>query len=246
MGRVAGKVVMITGAARGQGAAHARLLASEGARVVVCDIKDDEGQALATELGSDATYLSLDVGSDVSWQSAIAAVREQHGRLDALVNNAGIAIMAGLTETETTLFERTVRVNQLGTFLGIKFGAEMMMQTGSGSIVNISSMAGLKANPLFMAYTATKWAVRGLSKAAALELAPSNIRVNTVFPGIIDTPMLTEAVPGLDVAEFGSTQTPLGRVGIPGDVASAVLFLVSDESSFITGAEISVDGGLTA
>lgn len=246
MGRVAGKVVMITGAARGQGAAHARLLASEGARVVVCDIKDDEGEALAEEIGAAATYISLDVGSDLAWQSAMTKVVEHYGRLDALVNNAGIAIMAGLATTDAALFNRVVRVNQLGTFLGIKYGAELMAQTGSGSIINVSSVAALKSDPHFMAYTATKWAVRGLSKAAALELAPSNIRVNTVFPGIIDTPMLTEAVPGLDVAGFGSTQTPLGRVGTPGDVASAILFLVSDESSFITGAEISVDGGLTA
>jgi len=245
-GRVADKVVLITGGARGQGAAHARLLAAEGARVIVSDIKDKEGRALAAELGDHAWYLSLDVGSEASWQAAMTAIRERHGRLDVLVNNAGIAVMAGIADTDAALFERTVRINQLGVFLGVKYAAELMKAGGGGSIINISSLTGLKANPQFIAYTSTKWAVRGLSKAAALGLAPDHIRVNTIFPGIIDTPMLTEAVPGLDVADFGATQTPLGRVGMPGDVSSAVLFLASDESSFVTGAEISVDGGVTA
>ena len=176
----------------------------------------------------------------------MTAIQARHGRLDVLVNNAGIAVMAGLADTDTALFERTVRINQLGTFLGVKYGAALMKAGSGGSIINISSLTGLKANAQFIAYTGTKWAVRGLSKAAALDLAPVNIRVNTVFPGIIDTPMLIEAVPGLDVAQFGATQTPLGRVGKPSDVSSAILFLASDESSFITGAEISVDGGVTA
>ena len=246
MGRVAGKVALITGAARGQGAAHARRLAEEGARVVITDIRDEEGQALADSLGPGAAYLSHDVGSDESWRSVMAAIRAKHGRLDVLVNNAGIAIHAGLGDTDTALFERTVRVNQLGTFLGIKYGAELMKAGGGGSIINISSIAALKSNPLFFAYTSTKWAVRGLSRAAALELAPANIRVNTIFPGIIDTPMLTDAAPGLDVSGFGAANTPLGRVGRTDDVAGAILFLASDESSFITGAEIPVDGGICA
>lgn len=246
MGRVAGKIAMITGAARGQGEAHARLLAREGALVVLCDIKDEEGRALAADIGTNATYITLDVSSASAWQAALATVRDRNGRLDALINNAGIAVMAGLAETDAALFDRTFEVNQRGTFLGIKYGAELMAASGGGSIVNIASIAGVRANPKFMAYTATKWAVRGLSRAAALELAPQNIRVNTILPGIIDTPMLTEAIPGLDVADFGSSSTPLGRVGVPHDVASAILFLVSDESSFVTGAEIAVDGGITA
>ncbi len=246
MGRVAGKIVLITGGARGQGAAHARLLAAEGARVIVSDVKEAEGRALAAEIGAAAWYLSLDVGSEASWQAAIDAIRDRHGRLDGLVNNAGVAVMAGIGETDAALFQRIVGINQLGTFLGIKYGAALMKAGGGGSIINISSINGLRANAAFIAYTGTKWAVRGLSKAAALELAPANIRVNTVFPGIIDTPMLTESVPGLNVAEFGAANTPLGRVGKPGDVSSAVVFLLSDESSFITGAEIAVDGGITA
>ena len=245
MGRVSGKTVLITGAARGQGAAHAERLAGEGARVILCDIKDAEGRALAASIGVATTYHTLDVGSEAAWQAVADAVSASHGRIDALVNNAGIAVMAGLCETDAALFERTVRINQLGTFLGLRFGAQMIGD-GGGSIVNIASIAGVRADPKFFAYTGTKWAVRGMSRAAALELAPRRIRVNTVIPGIIDTPMLTEAVPGLDVAGFASSATPLGRAGTPIDVAAAVLFLVSDESSFISGAEIAVDGAITA
>ncbi len=246
MGRVAGKVALITGAARGQGAAHARRLAEEGAKVVISDIRHDEGRALADSLGAAATYLSHDVSSDESWRAVMEAIRARHGRLDVLVNNAGIAIMAGFDDTDAALFERTVRVNQLGTFLGVKYGAALMKAGGGGSIINISSIAAVKSNPQFIAYTATKWAVRGLSRAAAIDLAPANIRVNTIFPGIIDTPMLTDSVPSLDVAQFGSANTPLGRVGKADDVAAAIVFLASDESSFITGAEIAVDGGICA
>lgn len=245
MGRVSGKTVMITGAARGQGAAHAERLASEGATVILCDIKDAEGHALAGQIGASASYLTLDVGSEASWQAAADSIVTRHGRIDALVNNAGIAVMARLVDTDTALFERTVRINQFGTFLGLRFGAQLM-DGGSGSIVNISSIAGVRADPHFFAYTGTKWAVRGMSRAAAIELAPRGIRVNTVIPGIIDTPMLTEAVPGLDVTGFASNATPLGRAGTPRDVAEAVLFLVSDDSSFISGAEIAVDGAITA
>jgi 3alpha(or 20beta)-hydroxysteroid dehydrogenase len=246
MGRVAGKVILVTGAARGQGAAHAKLLTGEGAQVILSDVRDAEGEATAAEIGAGATFLAHDVGSESSWLDALAAIGRRHGRLDGLVNNAGIAVMAGLFETDVALFERTVRINQLGVFLGIRHGGEMMKRSGGGSIVNVSSIAGLRPNPNFIAYASTKWAVRALSKAAALELAPDNIRVNTVFPGIIDTPMLTEAVPGLDVAAFGAAQTPLGRVGAALDVAAAILFLMSDESGFITGAELAVDGGVTA
>jgi 3alpha(or 20beta)-hydroxysteroid dehydrogenase len=246
MGRVAGKVALITGAARGQGAAHARLLAAEGAQVVITDIKDGEGRALAEEIGGAAFYMSHDVASELAWQAVMAAIRERCGRLDVLVNNAGIAVMASLAETDTALFERTVRINQLGVFLGIKYGAEVMKAGGGGSIINISSITAVKSSPLYIAYTGTKWAVRGLSRAAAIELAPAKVRVNVVFPGIIDTPMLTESAPGLNVEEFGAANTPLGRVGKPNDVASAILFLASDESGFITGAELAVDGGVTA
>lgn len=246
MGRVDGKVALITGAARGQGAAHARSLAAEGASVVIADIRDEEGRALAASLGSSASYLRHDVGSDESWRAALEMVRARYGRLDVLVNNAGIAIMAGLEETDAALFERTVRVNQLGAFLGVKYAAALMKAGGGGSIINVSSITALKSDPHFLAYTTTKWAMRGLSRAAAIELAPAKIRVNTIFPGIIDTQMLTDAVPGLDVAQFAAANTPLGRIGKPEEVAAAIVFLASDESSFITGAELAVDGGVCA
>lgn len=246
MGRVAGKVALITGAARGQGAAHARRLAEEGASVIISDIRDQEGRALAEELGPSAFYLSHDVGSEESWRKAMETIRDRHGRLDVLVNNAGIAIMAGIEATDTALFERTVRINQLGPFLGVKYGSALMKVGGGGSIINISSVSGVKSDPNFIAYTTTKWAVRGLTRAAARDLAPAKVRVNTIFPGVIDTPMLTDAVPDLDVAGFAAATTPLGRAGQPDEVAEAVVFLASDESSFVTGAELAVDGGLSA
>jgi NAD(P)-dependent dehydrogenase (short-subunit alcohol dehydrogenase family) len=246
MGRVQDKVVLVTGAGRGQGEAHGRLLASEGAVVIVTDIRDDLAEAVAGEIGGEAWGHGLDVASQESWSGLFERIQARHGRLDGLVNNAGIAVMADLAATDLPLFERTVAVNQTGTFLGMAFAAKLMKQGGGGSIVNISSIAALKADPQFFAYTASKWAVRGMTRAAARTLAPDRIRVNAVFPGIIDTPMLTEAVPGLDVAAYASGVTPLGRAGVPHDVASAVLFLIADESAFVTGAELSVDGGLTA
>lgn len=245
-GRVAGKVVVVTGAGRGQGEAHVRLLAEQGAEVIVTDIRADMAAAVAADIGPSAWHQRLDVADEASWAALFALVEERHGRLDALVNNAGIAVMADIVATDHALFDRTVAINQTGVFLGMKFAAETMKRSGGGSIINVSSIAGLKADPSFFAYTGTKWAVRGMSRAAARSLAPDRIRVNVILPGIIDTPMLTDAVPGLDVAAFGAGNTPLARAGLPADVASAVLFLVSDESGFVTGAELAVDGGITA
>ena len=242
MGRVAGKIALITGGARGQGAEHARRLVEEGARVVVTDVRDEEGQAVAASLGDAATYLSHDVSSDAAWREVMAAVQARHGRLDVLVNNAGIAILAGFEETDAAQFERVFRVNQLGTFLGIKYGAELMKLGGGGSIINIASIGSIRASPRFVAYASTKWAIRGLNKAAAAQFAKSKIRVNIIHPGIIDTEWI--AAHGV-TAEMGAAATPLGRVGLPEDIASAVIFLASDESSFVTGAELVVDGGVT-
>lgn len=245
-GRVAGKVVLVTGAARGQGEAHARRLAAEGATVIVTDIRDDLAGEVAAAIGNGAWAARLDVASHDSWAALFAAIEARHGRLDGLVNNAGIAVMADLAATDLALFERIVAINQTGTYLGMAFAAPLMKASGGGSIVNISSIAGIKADPLFFAYTASKWAVRGMSRAASRTLAGDGIRVNVVMPGIIDTPMLTEAVPGLDVDGFAAGATPLGRTGQPGDVAAAVLYLISDESAFVTGAELAVDGGIVA
>jgi len=245
-GRVAGKVVLVTGAGRGQGEAHARLLAEHGAEVIVTDIRADMAETVAKAIGPRAWSDRLDVADEESWKALFGRIEERHGRLDGLVNNAGIAVMADLAGTDLALFELVVAINQTGTFLGMKFAADLMKRNGGGSIVNVSSIAGVRADPLFMAYTGTKWAVRGMSRAAARGLAADRVRVNVVMPGIIDTPMLTEAVPGLDVATYGAENTPLGRIGLPGDVAGAVLFLISDESGFMTGVELAVDGGITA
>lgn len=245
-GRVAGKVVLVTGAARGQGEAHARLLAAQGATVIVSDIRMEDAEAVAQSIGHGAWAAALDVSSQASWTGILAEIETRHGRLDGLVNNAGIAVMAALNETDLALFERVVAINQTGTYLGMRLAAPLIKASGGGSIVNISSIAGIKADPLFFAYTASKWAVRGMSRAAARSLAPDGIRVNVVMPGIIDTPMLTEAVPGLDVEGYAAQATPLGRSGRPDDVASAILYLMSDDSAFVTGAELAVDGGIVA
>lgn len=245
-GRVAGKVVLVTGAGRGQGEAHARLLASEGATVVVTDVREQEAASVAQAIGGASWHSQLDVADQGAWADLIKRIEDRHGQLHGLVNNAGIAVMADLWATDPALFERTVAINQTGIYLGMRSCAELMKRSGGGSIVNISSIAGQKADPLFFAYTGTKWAVRGMSRAAARTLAPDAIRVNVVLPGIIDTPMLTEAVPGLDVSAFAAQAAPLGRSGVPLDVAQAVLFLISDESAYMTGAELTVDGGVTA
>lgn len=245
-GRVAGKVVLVTGGGRGQGEAHARLLASEGATVIVTDVREQEAAAVAESIGGTSWYARLDVADQDSWTDVIKRIEDRNGRLDGLVNNAGIAVLADLMATDLALFERTVAINQTGVYLGMRISAELMKRSGGGSIVNISSIAGKKADPLFLAYTGTKWAVRGMSYAAARTLAADAIRVNVVMPGIIDTPMLTDAVPGLDVAAFAAQAAPLVRPGLPLDVAQAVLFLLSDESAYMTGAELTIDGGMTA
>jgi len=245
-GRVQAKVVLVTGAGRGQGEAHARLLAREGATVIITDVRERQAANIAAAIGGESWAFPLDVADADAWADLMHRIDDRHGRLDGLVNNAGVALMADLHATDAELFARTVAINQTGTFYGMKFGAELMKRGGGGSIVNISSIAGCRADPLFLAYTGTKWAVRGMSRAAARTLAPDGIRVNVVLPGIIDTPMLTDAVPGLDVGAFAAQAAPLGRAGMPMDVAQAVLFLVSDESAYVTGAELCVDGGVTA
>ncbi len=240
--RFAGKVVLISGGARGQGAAEARLLVAEGAKVVISDTREDEGRRLAQELGSAATFLRHDVTEEAGWAEAVAAA-EKLGRLDGMVNNAGIYIPRTLMETDAALFEQHMRINQLGCFLGMKAVVGAMERSGGGSIVNISSVAGLRGSPGAFAYSATKWALRGMTKAAAIDLAPRRIRVNSVHPGPIDTDMLKIRSEEDNLRRV--QQVPMKRMGTAEEVARLVLFLLSDDSAYITGAEISIDGGVS-
>ena len=242
MGRFNNKIVLITGAARGQGAEEARLLVAEGAQVVLADVREEEGSGLATSLGSRAVFQRLDVSDETSWQSAIDRC-EKLGGLHGLVNNAGVYRPATIQETDAALMQAHFQVNQLGVLLGMKAAAPLLKRCNGGSIVNISSTAGLQGIPNAIAYVGTKWAVRGMTKAAALELASSNIRVNSVHPGLIDTEML--GARSREDLERRAGLIPLKRMGTAADVARLVLFLLSDESAYMSGAEISVDGALS-
>lgn len=241
MGRVEGKVAIVTGGARGLGAAQVRALAREGARVVIADVLDEEGTALSGELGEAAAFVHLDVADADSWQSAVAAAERLFGPVDVLVNNAGIVHNQPLEEMSEEDFRRDIDVNQVGVFLGMKAVIGSMRRAGGGSIVNISSIGGIIAFSGIMGYTATKWAVRGMTKGAAQELGPEGIRVNSVHPGFVTTPM-TE---GSGVDDLAGIQ-PLRRTGRPEELANLVLFLASDESSYSTGSEFVADGGYTS
>jgi len=240
MDRLKDKIILISGGARGQGAAEARLFTSEGAQVVIGDVLEPEGRRLASELGHAARFVGHDVTQERDWETAINAA-EKLGGLHGLVNNAGIYQPRSLMETETELFERHMRVNQLGCFLGMKTVVPLIEQSGGGSIVNISSVAGLRGSPGAIAYSATKWALRGMTKAAAIDLAPRKIRVNSVHPGPIDTEMLNVRTPEQNQRRL--QLVPMKRMGTAEEVASVVLFLLFDESGYITGAEIAIDGG---
>ncbi|HEY4174046.1 MAG TPA: glucose 1-dehydrogenase [Rhodopila sp.] len=242
MNRLAGKIVLISGGARGQGAAEARLFLAEGAKVVIGDVLEAEGQRLAEELGNAAVFVRQDVTREEDWVSAVNAASGLGG-LHGLVNNAGIYQPKTLMETDVALFERHMRINQLGCFLGMKAVVLLMEQSGSGSIVNISSVAGLRGSPGAIAYSATKWALRGMTKAAAVDLAPRRIRVNSVHPGPIDTDMLKVRTPEQNQQRLKAV--PMKRQGTAEEVANLVLFLLSDESGYITGAEVAIDGGAT-
>ncbi len=240
MGRVDGKVAIITGGARGMGASHARLLVEEGAKVVIGDVLDDEGEALAAEIneiGDVARYVHLDVSRPDQWDTAVAAATGEFGKLDVLVNNAGIVALGQLKNFDVAKWQRVIDVNLTGTFLGMRAAVEPMTAAGGGSIINVSSIEGLRGAAAVHPYVASKWAVRGLAKSAALELGPLNIRVNSIHPGFIRTPM-TAKMPDDMVT------VPLGRPGESREVSTFVVFLASDESSYATGAEFVMDGGL--
>jgi 3alpha(or 20beta)-hydroxysteroid dehydrogenase len=243
MARFDGKVVLISGGARGQGAAEAKLLVKEGAKVVIGDVLDDRGSALARDLGNAATYLHHDVTSEADWDRAVKTAQDMGG-LHGLVNNAGIYQPKTLMETDAELWDRHMRINQTGCFLGMKAAVPAMEKVGGGSIVNISSGAGLRGSPQAFAYSATKWALRGMTKSAAMDLARKKIRVNSVHPGPIDTEMLNVRTPEENAARL--KMVPMKRQGTAEEVAQLVLFLLSDESTYITGAEVAIDGGVTA
>jgi 3alpha(or 20beta)-hydroxysteroid dehydrogenase len=240
MDRLKDKVILISGGARGQGAAEARLFVAEGARVVIGDVLEPEGRRLASELGPAVSFVRQDVTHERDWGTAVSEA-EKFGGLHGLVNNAGIYQPRRLLETHTELFDRHMRVNQLGCFLGMKSVVPLMEQSGGGSIVNISSVAGLRGSPGAIAYSATKWALRGMTKAAAIDLAPRKIRVNSVHPGPIDTEMIKVSPP--EQIQQRLQLVPMKRMGTAEEVASLVLFLLSDESGYITGAEVAIDGG---
>ena len=242
MNRLTGKIILISGGARGQGAAEARLFVAEGAKVVIGDVLETEGQRLAAELGDAAVFVRQDVTREDDWAKAVEAATGLGG-LHGLVNNAGIYQPASLMDTDVALFERHMRVNQLGCFLGMKAVVPLMERSGGGSIVNISSVAGLRGSPGSIAYSATKWALRGMTKAAAVDLAARKIRVNSVHPGPIDTEMLSVRTPEQNRKRLETV--PMKRQGTAEEVANLVLFLLSDESGYITGAEVAIDGGAT-
>jgi 3alpha(or 20beta)-hydroxysteroid dehydrogenase len=245
-GRLAGKVALITGAARGQGAAEARLFAAEGARVVLADVLEEPGRALARELGGAARFTALDVSKPADWARAVRELGAGEGRLDVLVNNAGIYRRGRIEEMPLAEFVRVVEVNQIGCFLGMKHAVPLLRAAGGGSIVNISSIAGKTGVPGGAAYAATKWAILGLTRSAALELARDKIRVNAICPGSVDTPMIAPSeFPNVDQPAYWAT-LPIPRAGRAEEIARCALFLASDESSYCTGAELVVDGGKLA
>lgn len=236
MARVSGKVALVTGAARGMGAEHARLLVEEGAQVVLADILDDLGQQLADELGENARYIHLDVRNSEDWDAAVATAVSTFGGLSVLVNNAAVAEFASVEDTTIELWERILEVNLTGTFRGMQAALPALKRSKSSSIVNISSTAAFVGYESLGAYNASKWGIRGLTKSVALDMAKFGVRVNSVHPGVIKTPL-----------SEGLSETPahvaMHRMGRSREVSYMVLFLASDESSYCTGAEYLVDGG---
>lgn len=248
--RLEGKVAFISGGARGLGAAEARMLASEGAKVVIGDILEDEGQKVEAEIaetGGEALYVGLNVTSESDWQTAIATTVARFGKLDILVNNAGVAPHGSGDDTTPEIWDRIMAINAKGVFLGTKAAIPEMRKAGGGSIINISSVAGIVGNRnVPPVYNASKGAVRLLTKATAIQYAKDGIRVNSVHPGPVVTPMTESIRSDPEQYKVALERVPMGRFGRPEEVAHGVLFLASDESSFMTGSELVIDGGITA
>jgi cyclopentanol dehydrogenase len=250
MGRLEGKVALISGGGRGQGATEAKLFVDEGAKVVFGDILDEDGRKLEAELrasGGEATYVHLDVTRESDWRAAVETAVSRYGKLTVLVNNAGIIIRKSIEETSGEEWDRTMAVNVKGVFLGTKHAIPAMRRAGGGSIINISSVAGLVGSTYGSpAYIASKGAVRLFTKATAIQQAKDNIRCNSIHPGPIETAMIQETLDDSDFLQERLKRIPLGRIGKVDDVAYGVLYLASDESSYVTGSELVIDGGSTA
>ena len=238
-----GLTAIVTGAAGAMGEQEARMLAERGANVVLTDVRADEGTAIADDIGKSAVFVPHDVSSESGWNTVIETALSAFGSVNVLVNNAAISKAIKLIDTDVDTFDLFYRINQLGVYLGMKSVVEPMKAAGGGSIINISSVAGLRGASTLFAYSASKWAVRGMTQSAALELARFKIRVNAVFPGVIDTPMNAPNPPGMN--DVLVKTTPLRRMGESHEVAEAVLFLASPEASFATGAELAIDGGMS-
>ena len=236
-----GKVALVTGGARGMGEAESRLFVEHGAQVIIGDILHSQGQSLANSLGESSTYLRLDVTDEANWSSVMAHIEERFGGLDILVNNAGILKAKAIEETSLKEYMEVVNVNQVGTFLGMRSAIPLLKKRAGGSIVNISSADALMGSNGLVSYAASKWAVRGMTKVAARELGQHGVRVNSIHPGGITTPMIGDTD---DWNHDTRKQIPLYRAGAPEEVADMVLFLASDQSSYTTGGEFSIDGGL--
>ena len=250
MARLEGKVALISGGARGQGAVEARMFAEEGASVVIGDILDDQGrqtEAELQELGYNVTYVHLDVTSESDWEAAVQSAVDTYGKLDVLLNNAGILIRKNIEETTEDDWDRIFAVNAKGVFLGTKAAIPAMRNSGGGSIINISSTAGLVGSPNGSAsYTATKGAVRLFTKSTAIQHAREGIRCNSIHPGPIETDMIADTLNDPANMALRMQRLPLGRVGKPSEIAYGAIYLASDESSFVTGSELVIDGGTTA
>ncbi|WP_367111783.1 glucose 1-dehydrogenase [uncultured Psychrobacter sp.] len=243
MARLQDKVIIITGAAQGMGETHARLCVDEGAKVVLTDINSEKGDALAKELGDNALFVKQDVTSEQDWDKVVKQTKDTFGRIDVLVNNAGITTHKSILDTSVEDYRKILEINQVSVFLGMKAVIPIMKAAKQGSIINVSSINGLVGGAI--GYTDSKFAVRGMTKAAALECAPHGIRVNSIHPGVIATPMITQGDTKDAVDAFAKT-IPMKRVAEAKEVSGMVLFLASDDSSYSTGSEFVVDGGLTA
>lgn len=243
MGRVDNKVALITGAAQGMGETHARLMLQEGAKVIITDLNAEKGEALASELGENAFFIKHDVTKEEEWKNAVEEGEKKFGPINILINNAGISVNKSFIETTLDDYMKSVNINQVSVFLGMKHTHPSMVRAGGGSMINISSINGIVGGAV--GYTDTKFAVRGITKAGALQFASDNIRVNSVHPGVIETPMVTQGDSYEIIKEYAK-MIPIGRMAQPEEVSNLILFLASDDSAYSTGSEFVIDGGMTA